>query len=226
VHLFYLHGFASSAQSAKAKFFAAKLAPLGLPLHCPDFNEPDFSTLTITRMIHQVESEIAQLPAAPIALIGSSLGAFVAWHAAARQAADIPALPRTHPIEWLVLLAPALDFGANRLRTLGDEGMRKWEETSWLEFFHHGYNEPRRIHYDLYRDAQQYDSLAASVTVPTLVFQGTRDESVDPAMVARFVDARPFMRLHMVDDNHQLLASLEIIWQRTAQFLGLTGQVA
>ena len=51
MQIFYLHGFASSAHSSKARFLAERLTPLGLRLHCPDFNEPDFSTLTVTRMI-------------------------------------------------------------------------------------------------------------------------------------------------------------------------------
>ena len=88
MHVFYLHGFASSARSSKARFFGERLASLGLPLHLPDFNEPDFSTLTVTRMLDQVDDAIAALPAGPVTLIGSSLGAFVAWHAAARRASE------------------------------------------------------------------------------------------------------------------------------------------
>ena len=42
----YLHGFASSAQSSKAQFFAGKFAELGIPLVTPDLNAPDFGTLS------------------------------------------------------------------------------------------------------------------------------------------------------------------------------------
>ena len=54
-HVFYLHGFASSARSTKAAFFAERLRPHGLELQCPDFNEPDFETLTVSRMLEQVD---------------------------------------------------------------------------------------------------------------------------------------------------------------------------
>ena len=59
-------------------FFATRLRELGLALETPDFNEPDFSTLTISRMVEQVVAEIDAHPGVPCVLIGSSLGAFVA----------------------------------------------------------------------------------------------------------------------------------------------------
>ena len=112
MHVFYLHGFVSSPQSTKAAWLAERLRPYGLPLHCPDFNEPDFATLTTTRMVGQVEEGIRRLPPGPVTLVGSSLGGFVAWHVAARRHGG-PS--RTAPpIDRLVLLAPALDFGTNR----------------------------------------------------------------------------------------------------------------
>jgi hypothetical protein len=223
VQIFYLHGFASSARSSKARFLADRLAPLGLSLHCPDFNEPDFSTLTVTRMIDQTETAMAARPPAPVVLIGSSLGAFVAWHVAARE--RIRADPM-RPISHLVLLAPALDFGANRLKDLGEEGMREWRETNWKEFFHHAFNESRRVHYALFEDARRYDSASAQVSTPGIVFQGARDESVDPAMVAEFVAEHPTLELQLLDDDHQLLSSLDVIWERTAKFLGLKRHAA
>jgi pimeloyl-ACP methyl ester carboxylesterase len=232
MHVFYLHGFASSARSSKARFFGERLAAIGVPLHCPDFNEPDFSTLTVTRMLDQVDAAIAALPAGPVTLIGSSLGAFVAWHAAARRAsrnggaaggagAGPGAAGDSHPVEKLVLLAPALDFGANRMKELGEDGLAKWKATNKLEFFHYGYNEPRSVHYELYEDARRYDSTRVTVDVPALAFHGRRDALVDPVMVEQFCAARPSMTLHMLDDEHQLLAHLDLLWRETAAFLNV-----
>jgi len=53
------------------------------------------------------------------------------------------------------------------------------------------------------------------------VFQGRQDTVVDPVMVQRFAAARPAMSLRMVDDDHQLGASHELMWQEIARFLGL-----
>jgi pimeloyl-ACP methyl ester carboxylesterase len=226
MHVFYLHGFASSARSSKARFFGERLASLGLPLHLPDFNEPDFFTLTVTRMLDQVDDAIAALPAGPVTLIGSSLGAFVAWHAAARRASRNAGVGAgdgsgSHPVQKLVLLAPALDFGKNRMKELGEEGLAKWKATNRLEFFHYGYGEPRAVHYELYDDARRYDSTRVNVDVPTLVFHGRRDALVDPVMVEQFCAARPSMTLHMLDDEHQLLGHLDFLWRETAAFLNL-----
>jgi pimeloyl-ACP methyl ester carboxylesterase len=227
MHLFYLHGFASGARSSKATFFRERLARLGMALHTPDFNEPDFETLTVTRMLDQLDAAIAALPPGPVALIGSSLGSFVAWHATARRAqhpgpADA-ADARTHPITALVLLAPALEFGANRMRDLGEDGLARWKATNRLDVFHYGYAETRPLGYGLYEDAARYDSTRVQVATPALVFQGKQDALVDPAMVERFVSSRPSMTLQLLDDDHQLLASLEHIWKHTAAFLHLPG---
>jgi len=223
MHVFYLHGFASSARSSKARFFGERLATVGLPLHLPDFNEPDFFTLTVTRMLDQVDEAIAALPPGPVVLIGSSLGAFVAWHSAARRAANAASTDghSSHPVEKLVLLAPALDFGANRMKELGDDGLAKWKASNRLEFFHYGYGEPRDVHYELYEDARRYDSTRVNVDVPALAFHGRRDALVDPVMVEQFCAARPSMTLHMLDDEHQLLGHLDFMWRETAAFLNL-----
>jgi pimeloyl-ACP methyl ester carboxylesterase len=211
MHLFYLHGFGSSPASSKARVFVDRAAALGRRLHCPDLNTPDFSTLTTTRMLQQVDAAIAALPPGPVALIGSSLGGFLAWHLAAR----LPAVTR------LVLLAPAFDFGRVGIPGFGVEELRQWRETGWREFFHYAADEPRRVHYALYEDAQQYDSKAVDPNLPTLVFQGSHDVLVDAASVRAFAMSHPSITLRELDDDHQLHASVDLIWNETAAFLGL-----
>ena len=56
--IIYLHGFASSHRSTKATWFGERLRRHGLAFSCPDFNEPDFSTLTITRMLDRIAGEV------------------------------------------------------------------------------------------------------------------------------------------------------------------------
>jgi pimeloyl-ACP methyl ester carboxylesterase len=231
-HVLYLHGFASSAKSSKAAFFAERLAPYGIRLITPDFNEPDFENLTATRMIGQVRDALADIgrlddraasrtarAAAcatdrPVALIGSSLGAFVAVHAAAQQEGwNLPVR-----VDRLVLLAPALDFSGNRLR-LGSDGMARWKATDRLDVFHYGFARTMTVRYALNEDAERYDSFSLRLDLPTLVFQGTRDELVDPAMVQRWAERRKNVTLRLLDDDHQLLSSLDRIWGETFSFL-------
>lgn len=213
MHLFYLHGFASSAQSSKASFFRAKLAACGLTLHTPDFNLPDFSTLTISRMVDQVRMAIDEVGPGPVTLIGSSLGAFVAVHSAVQN---------RDRVVRLILLAPALDFDGNRLRELGDRGVDEWRSTDRLDVFHYAYGRVMPVGYALYTDAQKYDAIHAAIDIPVLIFQGRRDASVDPVTVERWALARPNVDLRLLDDDHQLLGSLDYIWKESARFLGLT----
>ena len=81
MQVLYLHGFASSPRSSKATFFAEKLASKGINMVTPDLNEPDFSTLTVSRMLKQA-GDAVDAAGGPLALIGSSLGGFVAVQAA------------------------------------------------------------------------------------------------------------------------------------------------
>ncbi|MEW5981434.1 MAG: YqiA/YcfP family alpha/beta fold hydrolase [Acidobacteriota bacterium] len=221
-HVFYIHGFASSAQSTKAAFFADRLRPLGIELQCPDFNGPDFSTLTSSRMISQLEAVMAALPPGPVALVGSSMGGFVAFHAAVRQASRRARRECvSHPIDRLVLLAPAFEFGRSRFGTLDEEGVARWKESDRLDVFHHGEKRVLPLTFAIFEDAQRWDSFAEEVPVPTLIFQGSRDEAVEPAMVRRFAAPRPLVTLRMLDDDHLLMANIDLVWRETATFLGL-----
>ena len=218
-HFFYLHGLASSPRSGKARFLAERLAACGLTLHCPDLNEPDFSTLTTTRMIGQVAAALRRLPPAPVVLIGSSLGGFVGLHLAEYARSALPA----HPVERLVLLAPAFDFGSPGMRERQADWFAHWRRDGWTEVQHHGYGEPRRLHFELIADAARYDSFALGAETPMLIFQGRGDEVVDPAMVRRFADARAHVRLVLLDDDHRLAAGIDRVWSEAAAFLELDG---
>lgn len=210
MRVIYLHGFASSAQSTKARLLAERLAPYGIGLESPDFNEPAFESLTITRMLEQVDEAINQGPA-PATLIGSSLGAFVAVHAAARHTS----------VDRLILLAPALDFATTRLRQLGADGLARWQASGRLDVYHFAYGRVMPVSYALYEDAGRYDALGVDLRIPALIFQGTRDTVVDSAVAERFARGRPNVTLRLLDDDHQLVSSLPLIWEESRKFLGL-----
>jgi pimeloyl-ACP methyl ester carboxylesterase len=213
----YLHGFASSAQSTKARYFAERFAEIGIPLVAPDLNAPDFGTMTITRMLDEVGTVLAHGAPGPVVLMGSSMGGFLAWHAAARLAPVMPA----HPIVKLVLLAPAVTFGRNRDEDFGPGVVDEWERTGTREFFHYGEGAPRQLHYEFYRDALTYPAANAHVRLPTLVFQGEHDDVVEPQGVIEFCQGRPNVSLRLLPDGHQLLAHLDVMWQETRTFLGV-----
>ena len=212
MHVFYLHGFASSPQSAKAQFLSKRFGERGITLRIPDFNKPDFPSLTISRMLQQLEHELSTLPTddeEKIVLIGSSLGGLVAVEAAARN----PWVGISH----VVLLAPALEFEWPKWPEIGEAGVEGWRQNGEIEVFHYGENGKRKLKYSFYEDAHKYKPLSRQLELPLLIFQGRRDESVNPATVEKFAKAQRRTTLHMLDDEHQFKKSLPFIWRETAR---------
>lgn len=219
MEVFYLHGFASSPEAGKASFLAERFGGRGIPLHAPDLNLPDFSTLTVTRMLDQLDRAIDARPPGPVVLVGSSLGGFVALHAWDRRAAR---LDGTHPVSHLVLLAPAVDFGWMRDPLVVPENIENWRNTDRWELYHPSYGRQVPVRFQLWEDAGRYDSLAVTPSVPTLVIHGTNDTVVDLRSVRRFADGRANVTLRLLEGaDHQLQGRLDDVWEETARFLSL-----
>jgi uncharacterized protein len=210
VRVFYLHGFASSPKSTKVGYFAERFREHDIELHVPDFNRPDFSTLTLTRMLEQLGGELAG--GGPAALIGSSLGGTLAILAAS-----------THPtlVDRLVLLAPAVMFAKPGHHLLPPERIDEWRRRGALPFFHYADNAERPLNVAFYEDSLRYDAFDARFAQPALIFQGLRDASVDHRTVEAFARARPNVTLALLNDDHQLLASLPRMWTDVRAFLGV-----
>jgi pimeloyl-ACP methyl ester carboxylesterase len=212
VRVFYLHGFASSSQSTKAAFFRERLHARHVPVVTPDFNEPEFASLTMTRMLDQLGREISSVQNDPITLMGSSLGGTLAILAAARFG------PR---IDRLVLMAPAVMFAKPGHHLLPPERIDEWRRRGALPFFHYGDNGERLLNFAFYEDTLRYDAFSAAFSQPALVFQGLNDRSVPYQTVEQFARTRPNVTLSLLDDDHQLIASLPRMWNDVEAFLGL-----
>lgn len=208
--VFYLHGFASGAGSSKAAWFGDRLRAAGVSFHCPDFNEPSFETLTISRMLDQLGRALSD-QRAPAALVGSSLGGTLAILAADRF---------RDRVDRVVLLAPAVMFAKPGHHLLPPERVEGWRRAGTLPFFHYAYNESRPLGFAFYEDSLSYDPYHATLAQPTLIFQGVRDASVDYRTVEQFARGRANVTLSLLDDDHQLIASLPRIWNDAAPFLG------
>ena len=197
--------------STKVAYFRERMAEHDIDLRCPDFNQPDFSTLTITRMIEQLGAELSRLDG-PATLLGSSLGGTLAILAAERFEAQV---------ERLVLLAPAVMFAKPGHHLLSPEKIDEWRRQGAIPFFHYADNSPRDLRYTFYEDSLRYDAFNAVVRQPALIFQGLRDASVDYRTVEAFARARANVTLALLDDDHQLIASLPRMWTDIQAFLEL-----
>jgi pimeloyl-ACP methyl ester carboxylesterase len=139
--------------------------------------------------------------------MGSSLGGYLAALAASRSAG----------VERLFLLAPAFRLAERWLSRLSAEELRRWKEEG-LEVDHFATGRRRRIGYDFMEDARRWPPFP-EVRVPSLCIAGKRDEVVPLADVEQWVARTPAARLVVVDDDHQLLASLDRIFDEARAFL-------
>jgi pimeloyl-ACP methyl ester carboxylesterase len=210
--VFYLHGFASSPKSTKVAYLTERLHEHGIDVECPDFNQPDFSSLTMTRMLEQLEARLPPIGDAPATLVGSSLGGTLAVLAAGRFGARV---------DRLVLLAPAVMFAKPGHHLLPPERVEEWRRRGTMPFFHYADQAERDLDVGFHEDSLRYDAFGAAFRQPTLVFQGLHDASVDYRTVEAFAKTRPNVTLSLLDDDHQLIASLPRIWDDMRDFLGL-----
>ncbi len=206
--LLYLHGFASGPSSHKARTLSARFASIGVSLDVPDLTPgPDgFERSTPSSMLAIAEGRLAAAPP-PHAIIGSSLGGYLAATAASRDPS----------VERLVLLAPAFRLFERWRSRLNPAEERAWREAG-LEVHHHATGRPRRIGWRFMEEAERLPPFPA-VTLPTLCLAGRRDDVVPLEDVERFVAQTPSARLIVLDDGHELVASVDRIFEEARAFL-------
>lgn len=215
-NIIYLHGFASSPTSKKAQYFKQRLAEMSIPLQVPDLNVPSFEELTLTAMLEKVAEVVRMSPPGPVYLIGSSMGALVGLHFVSQYKDQ-----EAKRAEVMVMLAPALDFVANRVSTLGEDGITQWQQDGWATVHNYATNTPQRIHYGLLEDIRRYDSYAADLVIPTLIYHGKHDDSVPVEQSERFAETRSNVTLKVVNSDHALLDQLDVIWADMRKFFAL-----
>jgi uncharacterized protein len=206
--LLYLHGFASGPSSHKARVLSGRFAEAGVRMEVPDLTPgaEGFERSSPSSMLAVAEAILARA-APPHAVIGSSLGGYLAAVAAARDPS----------IERLVLLAPAFRLFERWSARLAPEDLAGWRADG-LETMHYATNRPRRIGWQFFEDARGFPAFP-EVRVPTLCIAGARDETVPLADVEAFVARTPTARLVAVDDAHDLAASLDLIFTEARSFL-------
>jgi len=205
----YLHGFASSAQSTKARYMQQKFAELGLTLHVPDLNLADFSKVTISEQLIYLDRNYLN-DDEPLVVIGSSLGGFLAVQLASQNVLT----------QKLVLLAPAFGFSQRIAKTLGAENMAQWQQDGSREFYHYGLKRNLNLQFQFFVDAQKYSEEKLTRSLPILIFHGIDDDVVPSALSEEFAKMRSQVTLKLLIDDHALGKDLDSIWQDIKHFCG------
>lgn len=206
--ILYLHGFASGPDSRKGLALAGRFAALGVPFLRADLTPgPDgFERSTPLTMLAEVDRLVALHR--PRAIIGSSLGGYLAAIAAAR---------RPTGLERVVLLAPAFHLFERWRGRVSPEDERAWRDRG-LEVDHVASGRRRSIGWSFMEDAATLPAYP-EVRIPVLCLAGRRDDVVPLEDVERFVALTPAARLVVLDDGHELLGSVDRIFEEARAFL-------
>ena len=207
----YLHGFASSPRSTKARYMQQEFKQLGLTLHTPDLNLTDFSTVTLSKLLDYLNRTYLESNQ-PLVVIGSSLGGFLAVQLAAQSPL----------VQKLVLFAPAFGFSQRIAKTLGEENIVKWQQDGSREFYHYGLKRNVNLQFQFFVDAQNYSEDKLTRSLPILIFHGIQDEVVPASLSEEFMKRRSQVTLKLLNDDHALGNDLDNIWQDTKQFLAIS----
>ncbi len=207
--LLYLHGFTSSAQSTKAKFFRSKLKALPqAKFYAIDFNPTpkDFEYVTTTGLINRLRQYVLDHRLANVRIIGSSYGGLIAPHYAHRFGG----------IEKMLLLAPALFWLSGGL---SEEELEQWEKAGAAPVFHDAFGKEIPVRYDLHVDGLCYLE-PIPPPAPITIIHGRNDKTVpidhSRNYAASFSDQ---VQLIEVDADHDLNDHLDFIWEQVQSFL-------
>lgn len=204
----YLHGFASSPQSAKAQYLRDRCTAQGHPLTILDLNQNDFTHLTISRQLAQARASFPPSDR-PISVIGSSLGGLTAAWLAQEQT----------QVERLILLAPAFGFLEHWLGRLGEDAIAQWQATGFHSVYHYGAQREIPLHYEFLSDARTYENLAALTRpIPTLILHGIHDDVIPVDSSRHYAASRPWVKLIELDSDHLLAHVMPEIWEAVRSF--------
>jgi uncharacterized protein len=215
----YLHGFASSPDSLKAKYFRDRFSSLTIDLKTPDLNQNDFSRLTLTRQLHQIETAFLQPQTllsqaenvknpGEVTIIGSSFGGLTAAWLAQRQLS----------VKQIVLLAPAFQFLSHWLPLLGQQQLEKWQSEKYLPVYHSREQRDLPLNYQFVVDLDQYPEQKLMRSVPTLIMHGLHDTIIPIQASRNFAANRPWVQLIELEDDHSLGNFLAEIWEAIQKF--------
>lgn len=207
--ILFLHGFASSAQAAKAQYLREKFRALPyVAFHAVDLNPTpkDFEYMTTTGLIDRLRQYVLDHHLGRFSIIGSSYGGLISLHYAHRFGG----------VEKMLLLAPGLRWLSGGL----SEGeLEQWKEAGALPVRHYGFDKEIPVRYDLQVDGNRYLEFI-SPPAPILIIHGCNDTTVPTEHSRKYATEFPDrVRLVEVNADHDLNGHLPLIWEHVQSTL-------
>lgn len=207
MRILYCHGFASGPLSKKGVAVRDHLEKQGQKVELLDLRVPSKAGLRLSRMIEVVREAADDRTLA----IGSSLGGLTVAHAAAID-------PR---IRATVLLAPAFRVAERWRKRMGETDWATWEREGTFVYEDHSNGGKLDVDFGFIQDAARVDVSWPEVTVPTTIIHGRNDATVDPDLSRTYASTRDNVHLLEVEDDHQLLRSVDVICAEIDRTLAL-----
>jgi pimeloyl-ACP methyl ester carboxylesterase len=207
--ILFLHGFASSGQSTKARYFRDKCE--GLPqidYHAINLNPTprDFEYMTTTGLVNRLRQYSLDHDLKTVGIIGSSYGGLVAIHYAYRFGG----------VEWMLLLAPGLRWLSGGL---SEEQLDAWKTAGAAPVYHEAFQKEVPVQHDLQVDGMSYLE-PVPPAVSTKIIHGKSDTTVpiedSRAYAAQYPNK---VQLSEVEADHDLNNHLDYVWEYVQSFL-------
>ncbi|QPJ66119.1 MAG: alpha/beta fold hydrolase [Candidatus Nitrohelix vancouverensis] len=209
----YFHGFASGPGSQKAQVFKRRFEAKGIDLVIPDLEGGDFQTLTISRQMKVIKGLLADHPKDSFALIGSSMGGYLAALTA----------HTSKQVEGMYLMAPGFNF-LKRWRSVWEKGDAvNAPRASVLKVFNYRHNKLMSLDSNIFSDAEVWDAMPLTQTIPTRIVHGIHDDTVPIEESRKFVKLAKDRECVELDDDHSLLKSVDWIVEDCLGFFGSRG---
>lgn len=214
---FYLHGFASSPASSKARAFVSWGEDHGLSVRALDLRTPSLSHLRFSQMLEHVHAAIeTEGHRGRVVLIGSSLGGLTACRVAEAE-------PR---VAALFLMAPAFRVAERWRRRIGEEAWAEWRTTDRFAITDYATGQKTFVDHRFVEELAELearDDGFPDVRVPTCIVHGTKDDIVDIELSRTWARDRRHVRLVEVDDGHELGASIPRVLAEATTFFSSFG---
>lgn len=198
--ILYLHGLGAGPGSRKAQLIGKHFTTLGYEVALPSISLPSLEKLSPKTAVSFVSEVIKVHREGEFVLIGSSFGAFIASHALRLLSAE-----ERGRVSKCVLIAPLFDPWDTRGGLLTPDRERVWREKGEFPIMDLGKGAEVPVHYRFVEELRELCASSISYAVSTLLVHGARDEVVPVSQSHQFASSRPWVKLHIFEDDHQLL---------------------